>query len=334
MIETKHTSITELLKKRIIDGHYDKKLPPLRTLMQEFNVSMQTINKAVKPLSIDGFISPGPRGSVIRYSSVKRPQYYAMGLLCPNITNNSETRTFLERVSGWLQFENYNTMFFDQNNERLKRDPEFWNNCPVDVLIFGFRTSTPERIRAVHNAGIIPMARHYSGDLPTHVVEYETFSTLDSVVEQLAAKGYREIALQFHTPLTGYHKYAVAQWRKIREKYGIDCPGYEEPFYFSGPPLSPRKPCPEVILCWHSDCKVLLEQLTASGLADKVKVVSYTYNTSEYRNFIQLSPPDEKIYWDIMGKTLQKILSERPTEFLHATVPFEAVFPSGIPSRV
>ena len=82
LIETKHTKITAELEQRITGGYYREKLPPLRALMKEYQVSLQTISKAVKPLILSGLISPGPRGSAINHASAVRERYYAWGFLC------------------------------------------------------------------------------------------------------------------------------------------------------------------------------------------------------------------------------------------------------------
>ena len=335
MIETKHTIITEQLKQRIVDGHYAEKLPPLRTLMQEFNVSMQTINKAVKPLSASGFISSGPRGSIINYHGGKRPKYYAIGALCKRIIVNRETQELLNRMTDRLQYENYNTIFLDQNNERLKRDPDFWKTCPIDILIFAYQTLTPELAWAVYRSGIIPLARHYAGDLPVHVSEYGTLDTIDSAVGQLAARGYRKIASQFFTRLPGYHEFVIRRWQEIRAKYGIDCPGYENPFYYSEQPLLPGCALPEVILSWHTECTGMLEQVATVGLADKIKIVSYApvKSGNHYDNFIPLNPPSDELYWQMTNDLLKRIAKAKPLEFLHCVVPFEAVFTHGIPPK-
>lgn len=333
MIETKHTLITEKLKQLIIGGHYGDKLPPLRTLMREFNVSMQTISKAVKPLSASGFISSGPRGSIINYSSNKRSKYYAIGVLCTKIVDNAETRELLSKLAGRLHYENYNTMFLDRENKRLKDDPDFWKNCPVDILIFGYRALTPELAMTVSRSGIIPLARHYVGELPVHVCEFDTFNSIDSVVAQLSEKGYRKIALQFFTPLTGYHEFAVERWSAIRDKYNIDCIGYEKPFYFLEQPFLLGKTLPEVILCWHTHYGKMLKKIADAGLSNKIKVVSYSLDSLGYDNYIALNPPPSELYWEMMNDFLKTVAKAKPLEYLHCRVPFEAVFPYGIPTK-
>ena len=214
----------------------------------------------------------------------------------------------------------------------LKDDPDFWKNCPIDILIFGYRTLTPELARAVFRSGIIPLARHYVGELPVHVCEFDTLNTIDSAVLQLRKKGYRKIALQFFTQLTGYHELAVKRWTEICDKYDIDCPGYEKPFYLLDKTFLQGE-LPEVVLCWHTHYGKILKKIADAGLEDKIKVVSYSLDSQGYDNYIALNPPPTELYWEMLNDFLKTVAKAKPLEYLHCKVPFEAVFPYGIPVK-
>ncbi|MFA6815301.1 MAG: hypothetical protein WCS73_03310 [Lentisphaeria bacterium] len=330
---TKHTLITQKIKKNILDGVYGEKLPPLRVLMLEFDVSMQTISKAVKPLSISGFISPGPRGSVINYCAHKRVKHYAIGVLCKKIDSTAENREFLSNLASKLHYENYNTMFLDMGNKRLREDPSFWETCPIDILLFGYNTLTPECAMAVSRSGIIPLVRHYAGDLPVHVCEFDTFQTIDLVVSQLRERGYRKIALQFFTPLAGYQNFAAEQWAAICHKYDIDFSGCEKPLYFEEQPWPFDEMLPEVLLCWHLHSEAMLKKIAAAGLEEKIKVLSYLPNIRGYDNYIELNPPSAELYWEKLNDFLNLVAKAKPLEYLHCSVPYEVVFPKGIPLK-
>lgn len=155
LIETKHIKITAELEQRITEGYYREKLPPLRSLMKEYHVSLQTISKAVKPLIMSGLVSPGPRGSAINHASAVRERYYAWGLLCSGsaeITN--ATHDFFQLIHQCLARDSYNMLFLDGRNKRLRQDTEFWEKQPIDGLVFGYGTLTAELAWTVHRAGI------------------------------------------------------------------------------------------------------------------------------------------------------------------------------------
>lgn len=225
LIETKHTKITAELEQRITGGYYREKLPPLRTLMKEYQVSLQTISKAVKPLILSGLVSPGPRGSAINHASAVRERYYAWGFLCSGSAEMTDvTHDFFQLIHRCLARDSYNMLFLDGRNKRLRQDMDFWEKQPIDGLVFGYGTLTAELARTVHRAGIAGVARHHAGNLPVHVVEYDTFSSIDFVIGKIVEKGYRRIALQFKASLEGYQEYADKNWEQIRRKYDIAFP--------------------------------------------------------------------------------------------------------------
>ena len=114
LIETKHTKITAELEQRITGGYYREKLPPLRALMKEYQVSLQTISKAVKPLILSGLISPGPRGSAINHASAVRERYYAWGFLCSGSAEMTDvTHDFFQLIHRCLARDSYNMLFLD-----------------------------------------------------------------------------------------------------------------------------------------------------------------------------------------------------------------------------
>ena len=326
-MKTKHTLITKKLRQRIINGQYSDKLPPLRALMQEFKVSMQTISKAVKPLAVSGFITTSPRGSIINYFGSKRVKYYTIGFLCKKINDNTETQEFLNKLSKKMLYKNYNTIFLNCENKRLKDNSNFWKTCPIDILIFGYGTLTKKLAMDISRSGIIPLARHYAGDLPVHVCEFETFNAIESVVSQFRSKGYRKIALQFFTPLVGYHDFAVKKWLDICNKYDVDCPGCEKPLYLLDQPFELEKTLPEIILCWHVHYELVLKKIAFAGLKDKIKVVSFSLDSMGYDNYIPLNPPSMKLYWEVLNDFLKSTANAKPLEYLHCKVPFDAVFP-------
>ena len=85
-----------------------------RALMKEYQVSLQTISKAVKPLILSGLISPGPRGSAINHASAVRERYYAWGFLCSGSAEMTDvTHDFFQLIHRCLARDSYNMLFLD-----------------------------------------------------------------------------------------------------------------------------------------------------------------------------------------------------------------------------
>lgn len=336
-IETKHTLITEELHRRILSGYYQKKLPPLRSLMKEYKVSLQTISKAVKPLSRNGMISPGPRGSVINVASNMRPRYYSYGyLIGSNITYDDFSRLPIYKT---LCRNNYNIVLLNTENENLINKPDFWDNLPIDGLVFGYGSLTTEIAWRVAQAGIPAISRHFAGDLPVHVVDFATYPAVDQVVGELTAKGYQRIALQFMDYREGYQDYANKHWDEIRHKHNIEYPEYREVVMagrIDGRERHTQYLClktpPEVILCWHSCVKETYQALTNLGLHKQVKLISIASKWQpEEDYFYALSSQNEESYWEEVLKVLEEIVEQKKQEKIFRLVPLDIKFLRELP---
>ena len=340
LIETKHTKITAELEQRITGGYYREKLPPLRALMKEYQVSLQTISKAVKPLILSGLISPGPRGSAINHASAVRERYDAWGFLCSGSAEMTDvTHDFFQLIHRCLARDSYNMLFLDGRNKRLRQDMDFWEKQPIDGLVFGYGTLTAELARTVHRAGIAGVARHHAGNLPVHVVEYDTFSSIDFVIGKIVEKGYRRIALQFKASLEGYQEYADKNWEQIRRKYDIAFPEYRENV-MPGHSLNAweqhtRYLCadtpPEILLCWHAEAEGTYQELKKMGLHRKVKLVSYLSHWQQEGHFIPLEKIREEEYWQTVYEVLREVMKTKPAEMIHRKVPYFPRFMQELP---
>ena len=331
-IETKHTVITEELRRKILCGAFGEKLPPLRTLMQEYQVSMKTISKAVKPLSGMGLIIPGPRGSVIAAAPKKRSRHYAVGFLWMNGPDyDEEARQVSIHIQDYWARKNYNVIFLNQQNPNLRGNPDFWRSLPVDCLLFGYGTLSAEIAWALHYAGIPALAPHFAGDLPVHVMEHDTFPAVERVVKMLHEKGFRRIALQFKCELAGYQDMANARWDEIRSRYGIPgeyrenlMPGNKDTIERHTQYLCLKDP-PEFILCWHSHPDRTVEALNRLGLEKKVRIVTIQRGERRNENVYRLTPPPAD-FLDRQMAFMEKIIEEKPKEFLHEYVPYQPDF--------
>ena len=232
-----------------------------------------------------------------------------------------------------------NMLFLDGRNKRLRQDMDFWEKQPIDGLVFGYGTLTAELARTVHRAGIAGVARHHAGNLPVHVVEYDTFSSIDFVIGKIVEKGYRRIALQFKASLEGYQEYADKNWEQIRRKYDIAFPEYRENV-MPGHSLNAweqhtRYLCadtpPEILLCWHAEAEGTYQELKKMGLHRKVKLVSYLSHWQQEGHFIPLEKIREEEYWQTVYEVLREVMKTKPAEMIHRKVPYFPRFMQELP---
>lgn len=326
-MEIKHPAITEDLRRKILSGSFGEKLPPLRTLMRKYHVSMQTISKAVKPLSGMGLIVPGPRGSVIVPAQKKRPRSFAIGVLWMNGPNYDEDarRIAMELQDYWAK-KSYNVVFLNLHNPNLRNNPDFWRTLPVDGLLFAYGTLSAELAQAVHNAGIPALVPHFAENMPVHVMEYDTFPAVEHVVNMLRERGFRRIALQFNSELAGYQNVADARWDEIRGRHGIPGDLRKNVATGSGDTIERhtrsicRKEPPEFILCWHAYPERTLETLKSLGLEKKVRIVSMQDGPRLGRTNFRITPPPEM--QSARDAFLERIISTQPKKFLHEYVSY------------
>ena len=343
MLETKHTYITEDLRKGILNGRFGRKLPPLRTLMKDYNVSMQTITKAVRPLADNGLISPGPRGSAIRVFEGRRPKYWAWGILNRRALERGDVIGLQSHglINSVLGHGGYNVTYLDARNERMRTDPDFWKTLPVDGLVFQYGTLTTELALTVRRHGIAAVSLHQADDLPVNVVEWDTFGAISETVEQLLNHGYRRIALQFAYPLEGYQNYANRNWDAIRERFGIAYPEYRENVMPGNEDNRERHTgylClstpPEVILCWHIYTDETWRTLRNLGLENKVKLVSFISRYHKDTSYLSLlSEPKDTVFWETVDSVLRMAVENPSAPPIRKLVPFHPVFLEEFPKK-
>ncbi len=324
MYDTKHVSITEELESGIRAGRYSGKLPSLRSLMAEYNVSMQTISKAVKPLSRRGLITPSNQGSVINFRSGARPQYYAWGLLSDGLMNDEPASNQFRLIQECLGAnDGYNTMIVNLNNPRLENDETFWDTLPIDGLVFSFFSVTPKRAKAVRRAGIPAVTLHHvEPEYGLHTVEFDTFRTIDAVVAQLVAAGYRRIALQFLRPITGM-RHARSHWNAVQAKYGIDYPEYSLPVLKEYPNYLAhiqahnaylvRQTPPEAVIFQHIFAEFSLANLAKLSGKENILAISCCSNYQTYGRFLPFEQVTQKEQWEAVSEVLHLVRIDNHT---------------------
>lgn len=301
MYDTKHTAITATLEEAIRSGRYRDKLPPLRALMQEFSVSMRTIDKAVKPLVRSGLITTGNQGSFINFIAGGRERYQTWGLLTPHQVSQDEWVGYAN-VQRYLAADNhFNTMLINCANPQLAA-MENWTRLPVDGIVFGFDTVSAFRTEAVRRAGIPAVALHYvEPEYGIHSVSADHFGAIDKVVQRLTAVGYRRIALQLIHPITGL-RHATAKWTAIQEKYGIAFSEYRYPVLKEFPETATHLRAhndylcqvtpPEAVICWHCHADWTLDYLKTRTGNHSILAISYLSTDQAPGNFLPLSCGD------------------------------------------
>ncbi len=270
MFATKHTALSEKIASAIKAGVYVGKLPTQRELQQEYQVSLQTINKALRPLVQQRLISPSPQGSMINFNPGNRPEYHTWGIMCNRETTPEDTRDSLYIQRILTQKDHYNLLYVNGANPKLE-DISAWESLPVDGLVFGFMTLNEFRAAAVRRAGIPAVAQHYvDPDFGIHSVGFDYFTAIEVIVQRLLASGYRRIALQLLQPIS-WLRHAREKWVDILKRHNVYFPEYEYPVlkefsqFDAHLQAHNRYLCqhiaPEVVICWHRCTDQVISEL-------------------------------------------------------------------------
>lgn len=228
MSNSKYLDIAVEIIGRIRSGVYTDKLPPVRSLAEEFATAKQTAFRAVQLLSqyniISGERARGtfidrnnlPKGGKIalaafdiRTPGVRRRRVYAE--LCSRITADGFTPVPL--LLPW------------------DRPPFLARRLLQDDLagIIFFQSCLTQDICQELEKRCIPFI---SGNImpgypQVNFVETNTFEQMENVLKELLKKGYRKIAMRNISPLEGYNRYCRSRWKKLLGKYDLSVTGYD-----------------------------------------------------------------------------------------------------------
>jgi len=282
MAENKHSEISKALEKAIRSGKYFERVPPVRTLAQEFNVSLQTMTKALKSLQNAGLIVSGPGGTRI---IEKIPYSFSGGVVSVFMPFGKKTLDGLENDDLWLALQEeankdkVTLVAMQASNDEIFSKQKFWKAHHSDGFIFLYSSFYPVAGVHLRIADIPFVAGNWlPPEFKTHWVDFDWKKHLFELVRILQQKGFSRIAY-----LPNLHwKFGVDfhfdMWRDICESYGIVnySPRHRS---FGGDfrnvlarILRSRRDVPEVLIMTNVDPYVLSDMLDEFQYHGKVLV--------------------------------------------------------------
>lgn len=268
MQQTKHTLLSDLIEENIRKSIYQHKLPPVRTMAAEFNVSSRTLNKALKPLIEKGLIiQNGPMGTLINNGSSCRRNTRTIGVFCNMKNPHPHTDFMLKELQTQILNDNYNPLFMNVPDAELFNNEKFWELNWVDGYIFAYNSINKSTAGILNKHGVpFVAANRVPPEWASSWVDFDNESALQNIVKQLMAAGHKTIALDLSIILMPeYADYIKKSWFNILRKEGI-----EDSCYItcetSGDLLSSTSvhldyfmkqfPRPTAIIVWNSDNNV------------------------------------------------------------------------------
>lgn len=235
MNEVKYKKIALELEKNIKNNIYSKKLPPVRSLLTEFNVANPTMNKALKILMQKGLIIPsGPRGNIISKKNIIRAKTNIVSIFCGANSPDFQNDPLLKELKFKIEADGYKPLFMNVPDPNVFDDENFWSSNWVDGYIFAYSTIKKELAYKLHNKSVpFVVANRLPSECGGHWVEFNLKKTLHTLVKASIEAGRKQIMLAYSgINLPSYVAYIKQIWNEILKEYSRECSG--DLIYFSG----------------------------------------------------------------------------------------------------
>jgi DNA-binding transcriptional regulator YhcF (GntR family) len=274
MAEVKHTEITRILEEKILSRHYQDRLPPVRELVREFDTSVRTMTKAIKPLSEAGLVVPTSNGTRICLSSPRRKRTGVVNIVYRWVSERrSQHDILLDDLKKLVAAAGCKSVLMEVSDAEIFNDVEFWKSARVDGHIFVYSSfyNLLSRHLTLHNIPFV-VGNWMPINYGVHWVDFNNEQMMYLLVEQIVRQtGNHRIAFTFPGSVsTGQH------W--LKERWGAIAAHFDLPDY-TGSGLCFSKDLegaarewaalpapPEIIISNHQNVRVLRESFEAKNL--------------------------------------------------------------------
>ena len=222
----KHPGITLELERLIRAGRYGRYLPPVRRLAQEFQVSLQTMVTALRPLHERGLILPGPGGTRVLVSS--RPE--ALNVVTAFMLSERDGRVLTEPTRDPLLLtlqeeaskDGVSLVTMVADRAAIFQRARFWEGRGTDGYIFLYSSFYPTIRRHLSVSGVPYVVGNW---LPEEILvpwaDFDWSAQLIQIARQLSSHGLKrllylpEVNWDFGLP---YH---LDLWSKVCGRFGL-----------------------------------------------------------------------------------------------------------------
>lgn len=335
MAENKHSDISKALEKAIRSGKYFERIPPVRTLAQEFHVSLQTMSKALKTLQNAGLLISGPGGTRI---VEKIPYNFSGGVVSVFMPLNEKAIVRLENDDLWLALEEeankdkVTLVAMQASNEEIFSKQKFWESHHSDGFIFLYSSFYP--IAGVHlRIADIPFVagNWLPPEFKTHWVDFDWKKRLFELVEILRGNSYTKIAYlpnlnwkfgcDFHFDMWKdvCSSYNIVNYTPGPRSFGVNFHAYLERI------LRSKYGTPEIIIMANVDITNLIRQLDDFNYNGKIMLSEvYRQHINDPR-FIFYSGYDYRKLGKKIWQVFKQIASGKATNCYEHLVPADEV---------
>lgn len=224
MIKPKFIDLAEQLKERIIEaGHYQKRLPAIRQLADDFSVAPATMQRAVRELVIMGLVTPmGPKGNLLNTKSNIRPKTGIIGIFC-NSTGKMDNDPLINELQKIIKYEGKHPLLMTLPNQMINHNDKFWATNWLDGYIFAYSTISKELAYELRQNGIpFVVANCCPEDFGANWVDFDKVGMFKDAISQLMNQGHKSIGISLPSiHLKSYRKYLNDNIRDILKEFNI-----------------------------------------------------------------------------------------------------------------
>lgn len=204
----KYNFIADDLEQRIANGEFTYRLPPTRQLVQEYQVSKRTFDKAAKRLKTAGFILPGARGTLINQERLPRKRLNVIAIVFEKtsigIAKSGNLITTLQQLTAAC---NYTLQMITLDEVK---------KISADGFIF-FGCYDHKLAEYLYKNGIAAVSFNMQADnSPMSYVDLSYSYALIRSINRLIGKGITRIA--FYHPMSQSPE-SFANWKKLYAEF-------------------------------------------------------------------------------------------------------------------
>lgn len=313
MARTKHTEITKQLRENILSQRYQDYLPPVRTLVKEFDTSVRTMTKAIKPLTESGLILPTNQGTKIFVDRPIRPKTGMVAILYhSDMGKLTEHDPLVENLKKLAAENGYQAIMMEIPDGKILSDAKFLESIRVDGYIFiyssFYKLMTGHLLQ--HNIPFV-VANWMPINYGVHWVDFNTEQMMYSLVEQIIrhTRNHR-IAFTFPTSASIFQRWLKERWNAVARHFNL--PDYADNELCFAHDLEdvakewvklPQPP--EIIISNHRNTQTLKDVFNSRQLPLQLvipsnispEVTAWRYPAADYRVLAQET-------WNIFGQVL------------------------------
>jgi LacI family transcriptional regulator len=193
MIEARYMDIAKNLKTRIGKGDWQKRLPGISVLSQQYEANPRTISKALKTLSDEGVVTiRGTKGTYITQYTPRR-RYNVIGAL--GLAHDQKPDIEQPSIEEVAQASGYHLLCIDHSSSMLHNGLKILKDLPVDGLIFTNSLLTTDVAAELREAGIPFISVNRITEIGgINWIDFDNEDGLAQVYNYLLARGHRRIA--------------------------------------------------------------------------------------------------------------------------------------------